>query len=94
MHMSAKLFIISLKFKNNMKNRYFKIPQISRFGGIVRLLEDKTGSVCRSNFEGRNCFSTLEINMPTCTLHFIKTWSRPIKYGVQKKTYKQARFIS
>ena len=72
MHMSAKLYIISLKFKNNMKNRYFKIPQISCFGGIVRLLEDKieklTCSVCRSNFEGRNCFSTLEINMPTCTL--------------------------
>ena len=49
--MSAKLFLKSfkfknlpsLKFKNSMINRYFKIPQISCFGGIVRLLEDKLG---------------------------------------------------
>ena len=68
MHMSAKLFIISLKFKNNMKNRYFKIPQISCFGGIVRLLEDKieklTCSVCRSNFEGRIVFQHWKLTCP------------------------------
>ena len=72
----------ALKFKNSMINRYFKIPQITWFGGIVRLLEDKTEKltcVCRWNFRRENCLSKLEINMPACTLYFIKTWSRPIK---------------
>ena len=49
---------------------FFFIPQITFVGSILLRLEDKieklTCSVCRSNFEGRNCFSTLEINMPTC----------------------------
>ena len=42
-----------------MINRYFKIPQITCFGGIVHLLEDrieKLTCVCRSNFEGRIAF--------------------------------------
>ena len=49
----------TLKFKNSMINRYFKIPQITCFGGIVHLLEDrieKLTCVCRSNFEGRIVF--------------------------------------
>ena len=49
----------ALKFKNSMINRYFKIPQITCFGGIVHLLEDrieKLTCVCRSNFEGRIVF--------------------------------------
>ena len=51
-----------------MINRYFKIPQISCFGGIVRLLEDKieklTCSVCRSNFEGRIVFQHWKLTCP------------------------------
>ena len=42
-----------------MINVYFKIPQITCFGGIVHLLEDrieKLTCVCRSNFEGRIAF--------------------------------------
>ena len=49
----------TLKFKNSMMNGYFKIPQITCFGGIVHLLEDrieKLTCVCRSNFEGRIVF--------------------------------------
>ena len=80
----------TVKFKNSMINRYFKIPQITCFGGIVHLLEDrieKLTCVCRSNFEGRIVFQhwKFKLNIPACTFYFIKTWSRPIKYGVQKK---------
>ena len=49
----------TLKFKDSMINAYFKIPQITCFGGIVHLLEDrieKLTCVCRSNFEGRIAF--------------------------------------
>ena len=55
--MSAKLFLKSfkfknlpsLKFKNSMINRYFKIPRISCFEGIVRLLEDKIEKLTTHN---------------------------------------------
>ena len=54
----------ALKFKNSMINRYFKIPQITWFGGIVHLLEDKTEKltcVCRWNFEGRIAFQNWKL---------------------------------
>ena len=54
----------ALKFKNSMINRYFKIPQITWFGGIVHLLEDKTEKltcVFRWNFEGRIAFQNWKL---------------------------------
>ena len=54
----------TLKFKDSMINVYFKIPQITCFGGIVHLLEDrieKLTCVCRSNFEGRIAFQNWKL---------------------------------
>ena len=81
-----------------MINGYFKIPQITCFGGIVHLLEDrieKLTYVCRSNFEGRIVFQHWKL---TC-LRALFISSRPDQDGLnmvykKKTTYKQVRFIS
>ena len=57
----------TLKFKDSMINVYFKILQITCFGGIVHLLEDrieKLTCVCRSNFEGRIVFQHWKLTCP------------------------------
>ena len=104
--MSAKLFLKSfkfknlpsLKFKNSMINRYFKIPQISCFGGIVRLLEDKieklTCSVCRSNFEGRIVFQHWKLTCPRALFISLRSGQDRLNMVYKKKTSKKTRFIS
>ena len=103
---SAKLFLKSfkfknlpsLKFKNSMINRYFKIPQISCFGGIVRLLEDKieklTCSVCRSNFEGRIVFQHWKLTCPRALFISSRSGQDRLNMVYKKKTSKKTRFIS
>ena len=87
----------TLKFKDSMINVYFKILQITCFGGIVHLLEDrieKLTCVCRSNFEGRIAFQHWKLTY----LRALFISSRPdqdrLNMVYKKKTYKQVRFIS
>ena len=87
----------TLRFKNGMINRYFKIQKIICFGGIVHLLEDrieKLTCVCRWNFEGRNVFQHWKL---TC-LRALFISPRPdqdrLNMVYKKRTYKQVRFIS
>ena len=95
--MQNVLNLPALKFKNSMINRYFKIPQISCFGGIVRLLEDKieklTCSVCRSNFEGRIVFQHWKLTCPRALFISLRPGQDRLNMVYKKKrTKKQGLF--